>query len=59
VWELGVLLVLLGLAAARLGRYLDDTSFGACGQAFAAGVLMRFVGAGLVLVGVLRIAGVL
>jgi hypothetical protein len=42
----------------RLGRYLDDRSWGVCGEAFAAGILIRIVGAGLVLLGVLRIVGV-
>ena len=43
----------------RMGRYLDDQSWGACGNAFAAGVLIRLVGFGLVVVGALRVAGVL
>ena len=59
MWALGVLLILIGLACMRLGRYLDAESWGACGNAFAAGILIRIVGAGLVVVGALRIAGVL
>jgi hypothetical protein len=59
VRALGILIALLGYAAVRLGRYLDNTSFGICGDAFAAGILMRLVGAGLILVGALRVIGVL
>jgi hypothetical protein len=59
VRALGILIALLGYAAIRLGRYLDSTSFGACGEAFAAGILIRVVGAGLILVGALRVIGVL
>jgi hypothetical protein len=59
VVALGIVIVLLGYGAIRLGRYLDNTSFGVCGEAFAAGILIRFVGAGLIVVGALRIVGVL
>jgi hypothetical protein len=59
VWELGILIALLGYAAIRLGRYLDRVAFGCSGEAFAAGILMRFVGAGLIVVGALRVVGVL
>jgi hypothetical protein len=52
---LGILIVLLGYACIRLGRYLDNTSFGVCGEAFAADILIRFIAAGLSVVGALRI----
>lgn len=59
MWALGIVIALLGYACIRLGRYLDRTSFGVSGEAFAAGLLIRFVGAGLIVVGVLRVVGVL
>jgi hypothetical protein len=59
VAALGILIILLGYGCIRLGRYLDETAFGCCGEAFAAGILIRFVGAGLIVVGVLRVVGVL
>lgn len=53
----GIVWILAGLACMRLGRYLDRLTFGTDGEAFAAGILMRIVGAALIAIGALRLVG--
>ena len=52
-------MAVLGYACIRLGRYLGRTSLESNPQAFAASILIRLVGAGLIVVGTLRVVGVL
>ena len=59
MWALGVLMAVIGYGCIRLGRFLGRNTLESNPQAFAASILIRIVGAGLIVVGTLRVVGVL